>query len=194
MPSPKMVKRCVWCARKWLASSAKVETCSPLCRARLRESRGVAPRSLPRQYPAGIVVLVRHLYAIKGLTVAEVQRAIPGGFKVQLILERYEIPRRPLGKREQRGASNASWRGDHAGYAACHLRVVEQRGKPTECEWCGDGASRMEWANLTGRYADVWDYARLCQPCHRTYDASRRRATGEPTIPARLRRGVVPNV
>ncbi len=28
---------------------------------------------------------------------------------------------------------------------------------------------------------------RLCVPCHRTYDAARRRETGERTIPARLR-------
>lgn len=29
---------------------------------------------------------------------------------------------------------------------------------------------------MTGNYGDVWDYIRLCVPCHRAYDAGRRRA------------------
>jgi hypothetical protein len=41
---------------------------------------------------------------------------------------------------------------------------------------------RYEWANLTGRYDDVKDYARMCISCHRKYDKKRRELTNKPTI------------
>jgi hypothetical protein len=43
----------------------------------------------------------------------------------------------------------------------------------------------MEWANLTGNYADIDDYERMCVLCHRNFDAARRRATGRRTSPVR---------
>jgi hypothetical protein len=38
---------------------------------------------------------------------------------------------------------------------------------------------------LTGNYADISDYARMCTSCHRSYDADRRKRTGARTSPRR---------
>jgi hypothetical protein len=79
-------------------------------------------------------------------------------------------------KRNQKGENNASWKGDKATYAALHYRVEKSRGKPLFCEACGIiGSSRYEWANLTGNYNDIMDYARMCVSCHRKYDSNRRK-------------------
>ena len=99
--------------------------------------------------------------------------------------------RRVAAKRDQAGAANHMWRGDEAGYQALHLRVEAARGKPHECSKCGSTEGRMEWANLTGNYADVDDYARMCVSCHRNFDAARRRLTGRRTSP---KREVMPHV
>lgn len=65
-------------------------------------------------------------------------------------------------------------KGDSVGYDALHLRVVVARGKPQKCEECGETEGRMEWANLSGNYYDVNDYARLCVSCHKRLDHERR--------------------
>ncbi len=44
---------------------------------------------------------------------------------------------------------------------------------------------RVEAVALTGDYANTADYARMCVPCHRKFDAARRRLTGERTSPRR---------
>lgn len=87
-------------------------------------------------------------------------------------MRRLEIPSRVPIKRNQRGASNSSWRGSEAAYAALHYRVSGARGKPCRCEHCGDSkpATRYEWANVSGNYADVNDYIRLCKRCHVHFD------------------------
>ena len=79
------------------------------------------------------------------------------------------------------------WAGDRAGYQALHLRVEVARGKPSGCQRCGceEPSARYEWANLTGNYTDINDYERMCVPCHRSFDARRRAATGERTSPVR---------
>jgi len=41
---------------------------------------------------------------------------------------------------------------------------------------------RYEWCNLTGKYEDIMDYARMCIPCHRKYDKKRRELTGNNTV------------
>ncbi len=63
-------------------------------------------------------------------------------------------------------------------YFQHHLRVRKQRGTPQCCERCGteDPSKRYDWANLSGKYEDINDYARLCRLCHRKYDQSRRTA------------------
>jgi hypothetical protein len=46
---------------------------------------------------------------------------------------------------------------------------------------------RYEWANLTGDYEDVRDFASMCVRCHRRYDAAR--ASMEPDYAWRPWRG-----
>ncbi len=145
---------------------------------------GKGSGSKPREYPAEIVELARQMYE-SGMTVAEIRKVFPKGYRVQTILERYLPERRPCAKRDQRGPANHMWRGDEAGYKALHLRVAAARGKPSLCGWCSRTEGKFEWANLSGRYDDVSDYERLCTSCHRIYDAHRRRVTGRRTIPER---------
>ena len=92
-------------------------------------------------------------------------------------------------KRNQKRENNSLWKGDKATYAAFHYRVESQRGKPHFCEACGNmDAKRYEWANLTGRYEDTMDYARMCVPCHRKYDIKRREITKKSTITVRFKK------
>jgi hypothetical protein len=49
--------------------------------------------------------------------------------------------------------------------------VYRERGKAAECIW-GCQAPCYEWANLTGDYLDVWDYAPMCKPCHKRFDGA----------------------
>lgn len=67
-----------------------------------------------------------------------------------------------------------SWKGEQASIAAKHRRVWAVRGKATVCIWGCVGAGDYDWANLTGNYDDVMDYASMCRPCHRRYDDARR--------------------
>jgi|SRR3990167_3891077 len=69
------------------------------------------------------------------------------------------------------GDKNCKWRGDGAGYESLHRRVYRQRGRPQKCEICGTTtAKHYDWANITGRYNDIWDYKRLCRLCHNRRD------------------------
>ena len=145
---------------------------------------GIGSGGKPRVYPQEIVDLICGMYR-DGMTVAEISAAAPKGYRVQTILERHLPKRRVAAKRDQAGAANHMWRGDEAGYQALHLRVEAARGKPHECSKCGSTEGRMEWANLTGNYADVDDYARMCVSCHRNFDAARRRLTERRTSPKR---------
>lgn len=154
--------------------------------------KGVYDRSTSRWtpppqacYPTELVARVRDLYT-SGLTMSETAAATGVTVKVlQRLMPRHGIARRPAGKRDQEKQNNAAWRGDAAGYKALHLRVAAERGKPQACGRCGHAGEgrRYEWANLTGSYTDISDYERMCVPCHRKFDAARRRATGRPTSP-----------
>jgi hypothetical protein len=78
------------------------------------------------------------------------------------------IKARTAAKRNQKGSSNDSWKGDAAGYSAFHKRIEVLKGRPRKCEQCGttDIHKNYDWANLTGRYEDPKDYRRLCRSCH----------------------------
>lgn len=67
------------------------------------------------------------------------------------------------------------WKGDDAGYAAFHTRLNRRKGKPKRCEICGstDPKRIYDWANLTGKYADINDYKRMCRDCHRKFYSKR---------------------
>jgi hypothetical protein len=71
------------------------------------------------------------------------------------------------------GTGHHNWRGAEATLKAKHYRIVATRGKAASCVW-GCASPRYEWANLTGDYDDVWDYAGMCVSCHRRYDNARR--------------------
>lgn len=122
---------------------------------------------------------LEYLYHEKGMSQEEVganygttQKVVYSWFRKLGIKSRIPF------KRNQFGPNNDSWRGDSATYAALHYRVEKQRGKPKLCMVCGNlNAKRYEWANLTGRYEDVNDYARMCVPCHRAYDNNRKNSS-----------------
>jgi hypothetical protein len=102
---------------------------------------------------------------------------------VYLWFKKYGIKSRIPYKRNQKGQNNSAWKGNNATYAAFHCRVEVQRGKPHFCEACGTmDKKRYEWCNLTGKYDDIMDYARMCISCHRKYDKKRRELTGQNTI------------
>jgi len=87
------------------------------------------------------------------------------------------ITARVAAKRNQRAEKNSMWKGDNASYGALHLRVEAKRGKAKDygCLYCGtkDDSYCYDWANLTGNYCDINDYAPLCRKCHRQYDAGK---------------------
>ena len=63
------------------------------------------------------------------------------------------------------------WKGDGVGYFALHSWVYRKLGKPTNCEFCKITNTRLELANISGKYKrnlDDWKY--LCVKCHRKYD------------------------
>ena len=90
--------------------------------------KGVYPHThiKPRAYPAEIVALVRHMYETEGMTIAEIQRALPRGFKAQRIVERHVPERRRAAKRDQRGNKTHRWRELDAGYKAAHLLALRE--------------------------------------------------------------------
>lgn len=141
---------------------------------------GKGSGSKPKIYDPELVAEVDRLYT-SGMTQLEVGASLGVSQKVVYnLMRRHGISTRARVKRDQRGEKNASWKGDSAGYSALHLRVAARRGKPSLCEHCGTTeAKRFEWANLTGNYADVNDYARLCGSCHRRMDGTIRNITSE---------------
>lgn len=136
--------------------------------------------------PPELVELVRRLYVDEGKTQREVAAEIGlGRISVVRIMNRYGIPPRANKPRDCHGANNSRWRTEGLRYDTLHARVYAARGKPIGCTKCGldDPERRYEWANLTGNYEDVQDYARMCVPCHRKFDAERRSETGDRTSP-----------
>ena len=193
MPSPFREAVCVECGTPFRTRSLAARTCSRRCSARMRQ---LATPNLGRpqiRYPAELVDQVRALYE-SGSTQDEV--AIELGVSQKVVwrlMERHGIERRPAIPRNQSGPSNPSWKGNDANYQALHLRVEIARGKPKCCSCCDttDPNVKYEWANLSGRYTELTDYARLCVLCHRRLDAARRESTGQLTSPRRRGEGNV---
>lgn len=88
-------------------------------------------------------------------------------------MKNHGIESRGFGKRNQAGDTNANWKGDSAGIAAFHKRLVALFGRPRRCDVCKttDRRKHYDWANLTGRYKDPDDYKRMCRSCHWKYDS-----------------------
>jgi hypothetical protein len=122
---------------------------------------------------------VRRLYD-GGLTQVEIAQRLG---ETQKVIWRYMrhrgITARRAIPRNQSGPKSTSWKGDGATYSSLHLRVQVARGRPSLCDHCrSTTAKRYEWANVSGKYADLNDYIRLCKSCHVRFDNSRRRKGG----------------
>jgi len=78
----------------------------------------------------------------------------------------------------KKGEGHPLWKGNEVGYYALHSWIERQLGKPQECANCGSTEPRKyEWANKSGQYLrEISDWLRLCTPCHRKYDNSRKRS------------------
>ena len=179
------MKTCVVCGEQVAPEKIGV-TCSFTCRAKLRERNRTPDWTRPlKVYPPELVSKVCGLYR-SGMTIVEIQKELGMSYKLlHTILSRnLEEGLMKAAPRDQWGENNKSWKGSDVGYSALHKRVESQRGCPSICEVCGTlDADRYEWANLTGDYEDVNDYARMCVICHREYDNNRRKKTGKNTRP-----------
>lgn len=71
------------------------------------------------------------------------------------------------------------WKGANASLTAKHSWVIRRLGKPNKCEHCGITTKRMyHWANKSGKYKrELSDWIRLCVPCHKRYDLSKKLST-----------------
>jgi len=125
-----------------------------------------------KAYPPEFVQRVSDLYS-SGLAQHEVARKLQTTQKViWTVMRNHGIARRPAIKRDQARERNSSWKPEASDYATLHYRVAAARGRPKRCEQCGttDAAKHYDWANLTGNYADVNDYRRMCRSCHHRFD------------------------
>jgi hypothetical protein len=123
------------------------------------------------QAPEIDVDLVRTLY-LEGYTQEEIGRELDVSQKsIFKAMKRHGIEARSAAKRDQWGDSNSSWKGQEAGYAALHRRIYSLFGKPVKCSRCDTEESKnYDYANLTGNYTDINDYAPMCRSCHWKYD------------------------
>lgn len=126
---------------------------------------------LPKAYDPALVERVCSLYC-EGQTQAEVAATLGLTQKVVWnLMRRHSLAARPATPRDQWADNNPGWKGDDAGKAAFHRRLYARFGKPNCCSQCGSvDASHYDYANLTGRYEDMADYAPMCRSCHATYD------------------------
>ena len=125
----------------------------------------------PKQDDTLLVEKVRALY-LGGSTQAEVARLLGLTQKsVFGIMRRNSIVARVAAKRDQFGARNHAWKGDDASKYAFHRRLYSRFGKPSRCSQCGTTeAAHYDYANLSGLYEDLNDYAPMCRSCHSKYD------------------------
>ena len=158
----KTVKECEICSREFVSYNPNPRFCSSRCKA-AAQSAGVDLVEAIKLYESGMT------QDEIGKRFGTTQKAIHGLFK------RHGYVCRRAAKRDQYGERNHAWKGDEAGYQAMHLRVESRRGKASThvCSRCAIVIAD-DWANLSGRYSDVNDYAPMCRSCHRKYDKKRR--------------------
>lgn len=125
----------------------------------------------PKVYQPETVALVAALYQAHH-TQSEIAAQIGASQKVVWnLMRRNGIAARPAAKRDQWGEKNHQWKADEASKIAFHRRLYSRLGKPCKCSKCGtEDASHYDYANLTGRYEDLDDYAPMCRSCHSKYD------------------------
>jgi hypothetical protein len=128
----------------------------------------------PKSYAADTVTTVRRLYA-NGLTQSEIGQRLGLTQKVIFnLMRRHGIATRVAAKRDQWGHNNHAWKGGEAGKQAFHRRLYSRFGKPSSCAECGtdDPSRHYDYANLTGLYESLNDYAPMCRSCHWKYDGT----------------------
>lgn len=186
-------KTCEWCGSNWETRTLSSRCCTPRCAALLRERElppGTPGTRRKREYSPEIIDRVREMYD-RGMTREEMKRVLgPNpGFSLQIVLRRHISRRRqpsaepgnwerPVLRQVPAGENHPQWKGKDASYQAFHVRVANRRGKPCYCACCDSTQPELcyDWANLTGDYANIFDYIRLCRVCHRDFDARRRTA------------------
>jgi len=95
-------------------------------------------------------------------------------------MKRHGLATRTAAPRDQAGEANANWKAETAGKQAFHRRLYALHGKPTKCTVCGTTESEhYDYANLSGRYEDINDYAAMCRSCHWKYDDKITNITGK---------------
>lgn len=115
---------------------------------------------------------LRQLYT-GGMTLQECADALGVGKKVVVnAMKRLGIQPRKAAKRDQWGEKNTGWKGAEATKVPLHKRLYRAFGQPKKCDVCGttDESQSFDWANLSGNYADKYDYKRMCRSCHWKYD------------------------
>ena len=132
----------------------------------------------PKSYPAELVARVASLYAA-GHTQQETANSTGVSQKVIWnLMRRHNLVARVAAKRNQIGSRNNSWKGDAAGKYALHRRLYALNGKPSVCTVCNaKGAKAYDYANLSGQYENINDYAAMCRSCHAKYDGKIRNIT-----------------
>lgn len=76
------------------------------------------------------------------------------------------------------GEANPNWAGDDVGYDGLHKRVYKERGRAADyiCQRSDETCKGpMHWANVSGRYEGIEDFAPMCQSHHFRYDRARER-------------------
>jgi rubrerythrin len=120
------------------------------------------------------------MYIYEGMTQEEIAKKF--GVSQKVIwrhMRNYGIKTRVAAKRDQRGSRNHMWKGKEASYKAFHQRLKENRGEARSygCSVCGTTSKdeSYDWANLTGDYSNLNDFAPMCRKCHRQYDMARKK-------------------
>jgi len=155
MPSYK----CINCGKVFTSYNKNPKFCSVLCKG-------------DYQAPKIDIAEVNRLYSMNH-TQTEIGKMLGVSQKtIHKAMKRHSIKTRIPAKRDQFGDKNHQWKGDDATIEAFHRRLYSRHGKPRKCSVCGteDDAKHYDYANLSGDYKNIEDYAPMCRSCHWKYD------------------------
>lgn len=155
----KTTTKCRVCQKSFTSWNPKPTFCSTQCKG-LFQRHPIDQSRVTELYQAG---MTQEEVALKLNTTRKV---------VENTMKRLNLKARKAVKRDQWGDKNHRWKGDGATKAKLHTRLYRRFGKPDSCSVCGttNPSKSYDWANLTGRYADVRDFKRMCRSCHWKYD------------------------
>ena len=124
---------------------------------------------------------LKQAYEVEGLSQCEcAERFSTTQKRIWRAMKRFGIQARKAVKRNQWGDANHNWKGNKAGKQAFHRRLYSRFGKPNKCSVCGTTkAECYDYANLTGKYEVLEDYAPMCRSCHWKYDDKIQNITGQ---------------